>query len=401
MHSNPHALTPDFSTQAYQRDLYAHYRRYLDDTPVFQNDEGVVYLTRYADCAALLSGRQFCRRAPDGSGVFAQGADTPSAFDRMIADWMIFMDPPRHDAVRKAFMPFFSTRVLKDLEPFVRRVARSLVDALPASGEVEILESFAFTLPVAVIAEIIGVPEKDFDLFRDWAMQLTIALDRGNPEDMKKGRVVALLLREYFSVLIADRRASSGLGMAHKLAADGNTALTADELLHGCAFLLWSGHETTKNLISNGIHILAERPDALALLRREPGCIEAAVEEMLRFETPVQKISRWTHEDAVFGSYVVPKGSLVTALLGAAHRDPAAFEQPDAFLPTRAKNRHLAFGTGIHHCLGAMLARLEARIAFEELLPRLHRLEPSRLRWRTFSAFRSMDELFVNVQLQC
>lgn len=397
----PHAFTPDFASDAFQADLYTHYRRYLDEMPVFQSEEGVVYLTRYADCAVLFDDSRFCRTAPDDGSAFGNAGREQSTFGKMIADWMLFMDPPRHNVVRKAFMPFFSTRALAQLEPFVRAQACRLIDALPRTGEVEVLEAFAFVLPVLVIADILGVPAEDAGLFREWSMQLTAALDRGNQEDMMKARDVALQLRDYFSKLTAGSGMSSGHGMAGGLAQDPKVRLTPEEIAHGCAFLLWAGHETTKNLICNGLHILSKRPAELALLRKEPQKIDAAVEEMLRFESPLQKVSRWAHEDVAFGDFLLPRGTLVTALIGAANRDAAVFEQPDCFLPQRVKNRHLAFGTGIHHCLGAMLARLEARVAFSELLPRLAGLAPSRHRWRTFSAFRSMDELFVNLQLQC
>ena len=393
-----HDLTPAFAATAFQDDLYRHYRDFLLHTPVFRSDEGVVYLARYGDCVELLGNPVFRRSAPAGGcSPFSTSQRAPSPLETMINQWMVFMDPPRHDVVRKAFTQPFTAQSVRQLESLIRAQARQLLDQLPRDGTVEMLEQFAFPLPVTVIAGILGVPANDAAMFRAWSAQLTEALDRGNDEDILQGTAVALRFKDYFTDLIRERNSLPRHCLIRNVMDDPGLALSADELLYGCIFLLWAGHETTKNLLANGIRILAERPAALALLQQQPELIAKAVEEMLRFESPLQKLSRWAHRDFMFGDYAVAQGTLVTALIGAANRDPAVFDRPDTFDIRRTQNRHIAFGAGMHHCLGAALARLEARIAFGELLPRLHRLEPAQHRWRTYSAFRSMDSLSVNL----
>lgn len=402
MKNIPHSLTPDFASQTFQHDLYKHYGSYLKDTPVFRSDEGVVYLTRYADCVELLGNNSFRRTPPAGGcSPFSVEQREQNPLECMISHWMLFMDPPRHDVVRKAFTPFFTAKPLRHLESIIQRIATQLVGGLPQDGDVEFLESYAFPLPVMVIADILGVPQQDMNQFRIWSQQLTRALDSGNEVDILKGAAVSLSLKDYFSGMLRERHTLPAHSLLRTLTTGGDDSLTEDELLYGCAFLLWAGHETTKNLLANGILILAERPAELARLQQQPALMDSAVEEMLRFESPVQKISRWAHADFTFGDTFVAQGTLLTALIGAANRDPAVFSRPDDFDMQRTRNRHIAFGTGIHHCLGAALSKCEARIALSALLPKLRHLELVQHEWRNYSAFRSLESLHVKIQQAC
>ena len=181
---------------------------------------------------------------------------------------------------------------------------------------------------------------------------------------------------------------------------DGSS-LTLDEWFYGCIFLLWAGHETTKNLLSSGLLLMAQHPDQWHFLKQQPDVLPLAIEEMLRCDSPTQKVSRWTTVPTVFGNYRVPPNTLVTTLIGAANRDPLVFERAQHFDVQRGKNRHLAFGAGIHHCLGAPLARLEAKVAFALMLPRLKKLELLSHQWRPYSAFRSLGQLDVRLELTC
>ena len=398
MKINAHTINPEFSSDSFQDNLYLHYQQYLQASPVFHSDEGVVYLTRYNDCIELLSNNKFRRNPPvGGCNPFSETQRAQTPLEAMISHWMIFMDPPRHDIVRKSFMQPFSAKSIKLLEPFIQHQSHQLLEGLPQKGELELLENYAFSLPVLIIAKILGVPQSDTGLFRTWSALLTQALDTASEEDIIKGAEVALLFKEYFESLINRRHTLAADCLINSLANEQNLNLSNDEILYGCVFLLWSGHETTKNLIANGIKLLAEHPNSFAKLKQQPDLIENAVEEMLRFESPVQKISRWTHEDAYFGEHFVQKGTLITALIGAANRDPSIFQLANHFNIQRSKNRHIAFGSGIHHCLGAVLAKTEARIAFSTLLPRLNSLAPNQHKWRTYSAFRSLETLTVTI----
>ncbi len=174
--------------------------------------------------------------------------------------------------------------------------------------------------------------------------------------------------------------------------------LTLDEVINICTFMLWAGHETTKHLVSNGLFSLLQNPMQMQLLKSDFNLLDSAVEEMLRVESPVQKISRWVREDTYFGDYLIPGNQLVTVLIGTANRDPAVFDRPNDFLIERSPNRHIAFGKGIHHCLGASLARFEAKIAAQEILNRYNKITLIDYQWRNYSAFRSLDHLTLRLE---
>lgn len=393
----PHDLSPAFSAPDFQENLYAHYRDFHTESPVFRTPDGVVYVTRHADCASLLGDDQFKRNAPGGGCPFGPRKADPLPLESMIEKWVIFMDPPRHALVRKAFAAPFTAKNIARAEPFIRRRCQELLAGLPRRGRTELLRSFAFPLPIMVIAELVGIPEVDLGQFYVWSADLAKALDRADEAGFAQGSEVALALTDYFTVLVRDARKLPEHTLIRMLVDDPGLVLTPSELVAGLVFMLMSGHETTKNLIACGLLTLARRPALLAELKAAPALIPAAVEEMLRFDSPVQKMSRWTHGPATFGDYQVKPGTLVTAMIGAANRDPSVFPSPDDFQLDRPKNRHLAFGVGQHFCLGSMLARLEGRAAFEAILPLLRELAPAHHVWRTHSSLRSLDELELEV----
>lgn len=393
----PHELSPPFSTTGFQEDLYAHYRRFHRETPVFRTPEGVVYLTRHADCSYLLGDAQFRRNAPGGGCPFGPRKADPLPLETMIEQWVVFMDPPRHGVVRKAFSVPFSPKNIARIEPFIRRRCAELVGRLPRTGPVEMLRAFAFTLPIMVIAELVGIPEEDMEQFYVWSSHLAGALDRADIVGFAEGTEVTRAVEGYFRELLGRAHTLPEHCLIRLLAEDPELTLTPGELVSGLVFMLLAGHETTKNLLACGVQTLAGRPDLLASLKSEPTLIPSAVEEMLRYDSPVQKICRWTQGPSLFGDYEVGPGTLVTALIGAANRDPAEFEEPEAFNPLRQRNRHIAFGTGPHFCLGSTLARLEGRAAFEALLPMVREMAPKEHAWRAHSSLRSLDHLVVDV----
>jgi len=394
--------SPDFSSDSFQQDIYSIYRHMLESLPVFSNDEGIVYLTRHAHVSRLISDKSFKRRPLEqGCSPFTSDQREPTPTEEMINHWMLFMDPPRHDIVRKAFMAMFTANNIRSLEPRIRKQVRELIDALPESGQVELVRQLAFPLPVRVIADILGVPKSDQEQFQAWSAVLTRALDDATEEGLRQGDAVTRDFRLYFEDLVSNPEALPDYCLVRSLIEDRDCGLTADELLYGFVLLLWAGHETTKNLISNGILLLSQFPQQQRLLTPQPELVNMAIEEMLRFECPIQKLSRWAHEDVQFDDYTVPAGTMVTALVGAANRDQTIFVDPDGFDITRKKSRHLAFGTGFHHCLGALLARTEGRIVFEELAPLLPELTETSHTWRNISAFRSLGELHMDRRAAC
>ncbi|MFG1851835.1 cytochrome P450 [Actinomadura geliboluensis] len=316
---------------------------------------------------------------------------------------MLAMDPPDHTRLRGLMAKAFTSRRVERLRPRVQEITDGLLDGIAARGAADLIEDLAVPLPVQVICELLGVPASDRARFREWTAVLTVpAL---TSEARAHRREVARAFNGYLTEVIAERRARPEDDLVSALinARDGDAALTGPELLAGIALLLIAGHETTVNLIGNGVLALLREPDQMALLRAEPELLPAAVEELLRYDGPVERASqRIALEDMEIAGTFVPKGAWVHVSLGAADRDPAVFDDPDRLDVTRAPKRHVAFGHGLHFCLGAPLARLEGQIAIGGLLDRFPGLAlavpPADLRHhRTGSIVRGLVALPVRV----
>lgn len=284
---------------------------------------------------------------------------------------MLAMDPPDHTRLRGLMAKAFTAGCVERLRPRVQEIAGGLLDGIAARGEADLIEDLAVPLPIQVICELLGVPASDRARFRAWTAVLTVpAL---TAEASARRRDVAREFNAYLVEVIAQRRArpEDDLISALVTARDGDAALTEDELLDGIALLLIAGHETTVNLIGNGVLALLQAPDQLDLLRARPELLPTAIEELLRYDGPVERASqRIALEDMEIAGVPIPKGAWVHVAIGAADRDPAVFDDPDRLDVTRAPKRHVAFGHGIHFCLGAPLARLEGQIAIGGLLAR-------------------------------
>ncbi|MFF4418840.1 cytochrome P450 [Streptosporangium sp. NPDC001559] len=308
------------------------------------------------------------------------------ADNRILAGNMLDSDPPDHTRLRRLVSKAFTPRRIEALRPRVQKIADDLVDAMLPRGGADLLDDFAFPLPITVICELLGVPVEDRDAFRDWSG--TLVGPALNEEQVRHRDEVNLAVGAYFTAIIAERRAAprDDLVSALVLARDDDELLDDQELLAGLTLLLIAGHETTVNLIGNGMLALLTAPEQLKLLRERPELLPSAVEEFLRHDGPVERATfRFATEDLELAGVHIPKGSVVHILLGAVNRDPEVFHCPDVLDITRADNRHVAFGHGIHFCLGAPLARLEASIAFGTLLERLPGIEldcdPAEIRW--------------------
>lgn len=296
--------------------------------------------------------------------------------------WLLFSDPPRHDKLRALIMRAFTPRAVTRLEPRIAELARNLLDACIERDEVELLADFSVPLPLMVIAEMLGAPVADWPRFRQWSdVILTLIFTLSGGEASERAilgfRATHAEMREYLDVLANARRAAprddllSGLVHAE---VDGER-LSDDDLLGIFQLLLLAGHETSTNLINNAVLSLTEHPEELHRLRLRPELVPSAIEEVLRFRSPVQAMFRLTTRDVEMKQAVIPAGRLVIAMIGSANRDPAHFADPHRFDVTRQPNPHIAFGHGIHFCLGAPLARMEARLALSELLSRVDTIE--------------------------
>ncbi|MET9291090.1 cytochrome P450 [Streptomyces sp. NPDC003077] len=323
----------------------------------------------------------------------------PSGKAALVSANMLESDPPRHTRLRKLVAREFTTRRVEALRPRVREITEDLLDAMLAApdGRADLVADLAFPLPITVICELLGVPVEDRATFRAWTDKFVM------PDSPQEAQQAVEDMAGYIEKLVADKRARPGddlLSALTRTAADDGERLAEDELIAMAYVLLIAGHETTVNLITNGMYALLTHPDQLALLRADMSLLDNAVEEMLRYEGPVEAATyRFPLEPVTLGDTVLPAGASVLVVLADAHRDPSRFPDPDRFDIRRPTGGHLAFGHGIHFCIGAPLARMEARIAIRRLLERCPRLglvdDPGTLRWFPNMMIRGVRELWV------
>lgn len=370
---------------------------------------GVWVVTRYEDVAAALRDPRF-RRQPMASGELpegvvrqlggeAHGEAESQTLIGLLSPQMIFLDPPRHTRLRALFAKAFIPRIAS-MEGRVRWITDELLDATAANGGMDVIRDFAAPLPVTVIAELMGFPPEDREKLKRWSDYFAAVLRFSNDAaQLEKTRQSYEEIADYFEPIAQElrRRPRDNLLSALLNAEPASERLADGELFANAVLLLAAGHETTTNLIANGLHALLRHPDQLAQLIEEPSLIESAVEELLRFDCPVQWTARETTGEVELGGRKIPPDTTVLFSLGSANRDERQFPSPDRLDIARQENKHLAFGGGIHFCLGATLARMEAQIAIGAIakrFPRL-RLETKKLRWQKGLTFRAMNELRV------
>jgi cytochrome P450 len=297
----------------------------------------------------------------------------------MMDKWMLLMDPPDHTRLRSLVHKAFTPRIIAQLRPTIQQLTDDLLDQMQAQAgkPVDLIAGLAYPLPVAVICALLGVPQADHHQFHGWSDAIARSLDLTEETAVYDAAAEsAVALTGYLEDLLAERRARPQDDLFSALVAveEEGERLSTAELFATCALLLIAGHETTVNLIGNGTLALLRHPDQWQRLRAEPGLAESAVEELLRYDSPVQLTSRMACEEFEYKGSTFRRGQGVAFLLGAANHDPARFAEPARLDLARADNRHLAFGSGIHYCLGAPLARLEGEIAFSTLARRLPNL---------------------------
>lgn len=365
-------------------DPYPLYRRLRSEDPVHQSFPGVWILTTYADCVAVLRDPDRFSNDSRNSDLYqafraARGRE-PTVMEDSAGRTMLFIDPPEHTRLRNLVNKAFTARRIEGLRPHIREIVSGLLDDIEASGRdtFDLVDEVAYPLPVTVICEMLGVPSQDWDQFHRWSSALVVTLDPiMSDEVLGPANQAALAFADYFTALLADRRARprDDLLTAMIAAEDRGERLTEQELLAMCILLLIAGHETTVNLIGNGMLALLRHRDQLERLVQRPSLIRTATEEFLRYDSPVQFLGRTLMEDVEIGGRRIRKGEQVVPVIGAANRDPAQFPDPDALDIGRPDNRHLSFGGGIHFCLGAPLARAEGQIGIAELVARFPNLE--------------------------
>ncbi|HEX2047630.1 MAG TPA: cytochrome P450 [Acidimicrobiales bacterium] len=360
-------------------DPYSRYARLREIAPVHRSAFGFCVLTRYDDCVQLLRasgvGKDFSRAASALGLTEAQQAQQ-AAF-RNDRSNMLFADPPDHTRLRRLASRAFTPRSVEALRPRVVELVDGLLDEV-GTHEVDVMSVLAFPLPVTVIGEMLGVPAEDRPQFRSLVRAVTAVLELViSPEALNAATEASEVLEGYFAGLVAERRAHPGDDLLSRLilAEDEGERLSEWELISTAILLFAAGFETTTHLIGNGLLALVQTPDQLARLREDRTLLRPAVEELLRYDSPVQITARTTYEDVRIGDALIEADNTVLALIGAANRDPARFTDPDRLDVGRAESPPMSFGSGIHHCLGAALARLEAQVVLDRLLDRFGTIE--------------------------
>ncbi|RVT51294.1 cytochrome P450 [Rubrivivax albus] len=366
----------DLQSDAFRQDPYTAYARMRAAGRLVQvNVAGQPQwmATRHADIAAALKDARFGTESELPSAQWLQAVPEPiRVLHEMQRRWMLFLNPPTHTRLRGLAHQAFTPRMVQALEGQIEQRAHELLDRALAQPVFDLVHDFAHPLPVDVIAQILGVPIADREAFARWSVQLGATLDPIAPDEVYlRGGEAAMGFSAYMRQLIAQRRGEPGSDLLSALIAaeQAGDHLDEEEMIATCVLLLLAGHETTQNLIGNGVHALLRHPEQLLRLRQEPQLIKSAVEEMLRYDSPVQCVPRLLREDMAVGGVDLPRNSRVWMLIGSAHRDEEAY--PNASVLDIGRDRsHLAFGAGIHFCLGALLARTEAQIALRVLLER-------------------------------
>ena len=387
-------LMPEFHSNP-----YPFYRALREEDPVHQSPLGFWVCTRYDDAVMILRDPRFGREgmAKRMEARLGLTQDTSRARD------MLFQDPPDHTRLRALVSRAFTPRVVEVMRPHIQEIVDGLLDRVDGARAMDVIEDLAYPLPVTVICEMLGVPAADQDIFKTWSTDIARSLDAAilpaDSDAIPRGRDARLGLADYFRSLIATRRKDPKPDLLSALIAaeeEGNK-LSEGELVSTCMLLLIAGHETTVNLIGNGLLALLQHPDQLRALRDDPGLIQTGVEELLRFDGPVQRTGRMTTAEVEIGDKRIPRDSVVVSVIGAANRDPKQFADPDRLDVSRRDNRHIAFGFGIHFCLGAPLARLEGQIALGTLLRRIPKLAlvSNVPEWRESSTLRGLKSLPV------
>ena len=380
---------------------YPFYRRLREADPVHQSPLGFWVLTRYDDCVLVLRDPRFGRA---GFEAVLESVYGNSVEQGRLPTSMLFRDPPDHTRLRGLVSRAFTPRVVEGLRPRIQQIVDALLDRVRDVGRMEVISDLAYPLPVTVISEMLGVPEEDRERIKQWSADIARSLDAiGLPTDpaiVDRGRTARLAIGDYFRSLLPDRKKHPRGDLLSLLieAEEQGDKLSEGELLATCVLLYIAGHETTVNLIGNGLLALLRHPAELERLRSDASLTQNAVEELLRYDGPVQRTARITNTDVEISGHKIPKGAMVVPVIGAANRDPAHFPSPDRLDVSRPDNRHIAFGFGIHFCLGAPLARLEGQITLETLLRRLPRLAlaTETPEWRDSQVLRGLKALPVS-----
>ncbi|MGM0883849.1 MAG: cytochrome P450 family protein [Bacillota bacterium] len=394
----------DLSSPEFKKNAHEIYKQLRKNDPLHEitmpDGQRAWLTTRYDDAVQTLKDNERFTKNLRSLSPDEYAAIMPEKEMDLISRQMLSTDPPDHTRLRSIVSKAFSPQMIGEMNDEIQRITDDLIDRIQEKGRMEVLEDFAFPLPIIVISQMMGNPEDDHYLFKKWSNDFIESAN--NREKMKDAFPSIQAFRSYIEELIAERRKNPGSDLISMLihAHDSGDKLTAEELSSTIWLLIVAGHETTVNLIGNGLLALLENPDQLRLWQIDQALTPSSIEELLRYYSPVEiATARWASRDFIWHGKNVSKGDLIFVGLAAANRDPEQFEDPDRLDITRNKNKHIAFGNGIHFCLGAPLARLEGKIALSTLIRRLPNLRidtaSEEFKWRSGILMRGLERFPV------
>ncbi|MDX1692016.1 MAG: cytochrome P450 [Acidimicrobiia bacterium] len=376
----PTAVRFDAYDPAFVRDPYPTYRRLLAETPVFHDDTwGLTFFARHSDVTSILRDRRFGR---DIRHVVPVDEIDPRTYPRHLPNWyrmvrgsFIDLEPPEHTRIRSHVSRSFTKRRVEEMRADVEAAVTRAFDALADGEEVDLVADLATPVPITVIAEMMGVPASDHQMLLDWSHAIVRVFDLNvTPDEEAAAEQATIEFSDHLRGLVAQRRADPGDDLISHLVHEDDP-LDEDDLVATCILVLNAGHEATVHAIGNGMLALARNPGALDALRADPEIAETAVEELLRYDPPLHMFERWVLEDLEWDGVQLKTGDKLGLLFGAANHDPEVFDEPDTLDLTRDPNPHIAFGMGIHLCVGAPLARLELEAVFATLARRYRSID--------------------------
>ncbi len=379
---------------------YPFYKNLRDNHPVHQDQNGTWFLSRYDDVKILQSDPRFTREHPKGKSYFGFDPMPPKVND-IANKWLILTDPPNHTRLRNNYKELFNATFLKNSKIMIEKEAANSLEPLLKKDKFDFMKEFSYPFTTKIVNNLFGT-NLDSETIKTWTQSISKAFDHGIKEDLEKVTPMLLTIYEYFSEeLLKNKKRDSSQWLEKLLILKQKGLLTHEEITSTCIFLSLTGVETTQLSLNLGLRTILQNQDQLNLLQNNPKLIPSAVEEIFRYESAFSVISRWTKEEISLNNIKIPNNSLVVGLTNAANRDERKFDNPDKFDISRTNNRHLAFGHGIHHCLGALLARLELNAAFEKLLPHLHKfkIDEENIEWLPINALRYISKLPINNNL--